>query len=43
VLRTYGQRKAKLDPVTDADAPVVSARMLRLVAGEQRGGPAAGE
>ena len=37
VLRTYGQRKAKADPVTDAAAPRLSSGLLRLIAGKQGG------
>lgn len=37
VLRTYGQRQAKADPVTDANAPVLSSRMLQLIAGQGKG------
>eukprot|EP00887_Chlorella_sp_A99_P007339 scaffold2.g7339.t1 len=34
VLRVYGQRTPKADPVTDAAAPVVSDGLLRLIAGQ---------
>ena len=37
VLRTYGQRRAKADPVTDADAPMLSPSLLKLIAGERGG------
>ena len=33
VMRTYGQRKAKADPVNDADAPVMSQGVLEMIAG----------
>ncbi|GAB4820281.1 hypothetical protein N2152v2_007327 [Parachlorella kessleri] len=36
MLRAYGQRKAKPDSVTDAEAPVLSESMLRLIAGKKR-------
>lgn len=36
VLRRYGQRQAKPDSVTDADAPVLSEGVLRLIAGKQK-------
>jgi hypothetical protein len=37
VLRTYGQRKPKADPVTDASAPMLSSGLLQLIAGKPRG------
>jgi ESF2/ABP1 family protein len=37
VLRTYGQRQAKADPVTDPEAPVLSSQMLQLIAGKRKG------
>ena len=39
-MRRYGQRKAKPDSVTDAEAPVLSEGVLRLIAGKK--GAAAG-
>ena len=33
--RTYGQRRAKPDPVNDAAAPVLSAGLLKLIAGKR--------
>ena len=39
VLRTYGQRRPKADPVTDAAAPTLSKGLLQLIAGKKgRGG-----
>lgn len=35
VLRTYGQRRAKADPVTDAAAPTLSSGLLKLIAGKR--------
>jgi ESF2/ABP1 family protein len=35
VLRTYGQRRAKADPVDDAAAPTLSAGVLALIAGRR--------
>lgn len=37
VLRTYGQIKAKADPVTSAEAPMPSEGLLRLIAGSKKG------
>lgn len=37
VLRTYGQRQPKADPVTDASAPKLSSGLLQLIAGKPRG------
>ena len=37
VLRTYGQRRPKADPVTDAAAPKLSSGLLKLIAGQQNG------
>lgn len=34
VLRMYGQRQAKADPVTDAAAPMLSSGLLKLIAGK---------
>lgn len=44
VLRTYGQRRAKADPATDAAAPVLSSGLLKLIAGKKgkAGGGSAG-
>lgn len=44
VLRTYGQRRAKADPVTDVAAPTLSSGLLRLIAGKKgkAGGGSAG-
>lgn len=36
VLRTFGQRKAKPDPVTDREAGVLSDDILQLVAGKSK-------
>jgi ESF2/ABP1 family protein len=36
VTRTFGQKKAKADPVTDGDARVLSDSVLRLVAGKKQ-------
>ena len=33
-VRSYGQRKPKLDPVTDPDAPVLAQDVLKLLAGK---------
>lgn len=35
-VRSYGQRKPKLDPVADSDAPMVSQDVLSLLAGKRR-------
>ncbi|KAK9816728.1 hypothetical protein WJX72_004286 [[Myrmecia] bisecta] len=35
IMRAYGQRKAKLDPVTDDQAPMLSADVLSLIAGKK--------
>ncbi|KAL4420731.1 hypothetical protein ABPG75_010387 [Micractinium tetrahymenae] len=35
VLRSYGQRRAKADPVTDAAAPTLSSGLLKLIAGRK--------
>lgn len=35
VLRTYGQRRPKADPVTDAAAPTLSKGLLQLIAGKK--------
>ena len=37
VMRTYGQRRPKADPVTDAAAPKLSSGLLKLIAGSKRG------
>jgi hypothetical protein len=34
VQRTYGQRKAKADSMTDASAPMLSKGLLKLIAGK---------
>ena len=36
VLRTYGQRQAKPDPVSDAAAPMLSEGLLKLIAGQPK-------
>lgn len=36
VLRSYGQRRAKLDPVADKDAPKLSVDTLTILAGRQK-------
>ena len=36
VLRTYGQRQAKADPVNDADAPMLSRGLLEMIAGKKK-------
>jgi ESF2/ABP1 family protein len=36
ILRTYGQRKAKADPVTDAAAPALSRGVLEMIAGKRK-------
>lgn len=36
VLRTYGQRQAKADPVNDVDAPMLSRGLLEMIAGKKK-------
>ncbi len=36
VLRTYGQRQSKADPVNDADAPMLSRGLLQMIAGKKK-------
>lgn len=36
VLRAYGQRKAKADPVNDEDAPMLSRSVLEMIAGRKK-------
>jgi ESF2/ABP1 family protein len=36
VVRTYGQRKSKADPVNDADAPMLSRGLLEMIAGKKK-------
>ena len=36
VLRTYGQRKSKADPVNDEDAPRLSRGLLEMIAGKKK-------
>jgi ESF2/ABP1 family protein len=36
VVRTYGQRKSKADPVHDADAPTLSRGLLEMIAGKKK-------
>ena len=36
VIRTYGQRQSKADPVNDADAPMLSRGLLEMIAGKKK-------
>jgi len=36
VVRTYGQRQSKADPVNDADAPMLSRGLLEMIAGKKK-------
>ncbi|KAG7671282.1 putative Pre-rRNA-processing protein ESF2 [Nannochloris sp. 'desiccata'] len=36
VVRTYGQRQSKADPVNDADAPRLSRGLLEMIAGKKK-------